>query len=697
MLVGGRQLLNIPPGVNKDDNSYTAINYTDADKMRFNNGLPETIGGWVQAAFSNTQTLVGVPRTIYSYIANTGIENTFTGTHKRLYVLQSNNLYNITPLVTGTTAIANSLSTNYAILASNPIDVTNGSRVVTVRYATLAQGIFQIGDIISISGVPGAIGGIAAGTLNGSHGITAVTSTTISFVVSTTATSTATGGGAAVVLATRVVTVAQIAHGFANGDRIKILAATNTGGLLAADINIENVIRNVSVNAYSYYLNQTTNFATSSVTAGGGAATTVQGQIPAGNCTFSPGLGYGGGNYSAGAYGVAKTFAGGYSLPRIWSIDRYGDGVIITPGNETGLYEWDGNVNVAPTLVSGAPAAVNYCFVANNEAVVFGAGNVQNQVNTSDSLDITNWTPDATSNAFEAVIQGAARLITHSYIKNQYLLFTQSSVFTMEYIGKPDIWLIKELTNADGIISPHAVIQVNDAVVWWGHKDFYTYNGSVLTQIPGNTLKNWAQAVMNQGKYYLTIVRKVIDFNEVWWYFPQASAAEPDSYVIWNYLEGTWTNGMMDRTASEEPHNPSRPQWMAYGVCDGSTPTTLYKQEVGYSANGSNMSGYLTSNYAQISEGNILQQITRIIPSPLVLPLASSNTGQTLYTITVNAKNYDGQSTTVTYGAYEVTGFTQKIETRIVARQRQYQFNFSGTQGFRIQKMYEELKPTSQR
>lgn len=697
MLVGARQLLNIPPGVNKNDNTYTAINYTDADKIRFNQGLPETIGGWVSAAFSNAQALTGVPRTIYSYIANTGIENTLIGTHKRLYVLSSNNLYNITPLVTGTTAIANSLSTNYATLANNPVSTTISSRVVTVAYATLTQGIFAVGDIISISGVAGTIGGIAAATINGSHAITEISATRISFVVATTATSTASGGGAAVVLATRVITVAQIAHGFINGDRIKILGAANTGGLLAADINIENIIRNVSINAYSYYLNQTTNFATSAVTGGGGAGVTVQGQIAAGNCTFSPGLGYGGGNYSAGTYGTAKTFQAGYILPRIWSIDRYGDGVVLTPGNQGGLYEWDGNVNIAPTIVLNSPSAINYCFVANNQIVTFGASNTPNLVKTSDTLDDTNWTIDATSTAFEAQIQGASRLISHSFIKDQWLLFTESAVFTMVYIGKPDIWIIQELTNADGLIAPHAVTQVNDAVVWWGHKDFYTYNGSVLSQIDNNTLKNWAFANINPGKYYLSFVRKVAGFNSLIWYAPFGGSAEPNTSIDWNYQEGHWTNGLMDRTCAEEPHNPARPQWMAYGVCDAATPTTLYKQEVGYTADGSNLEGYLYSNYAQIVEGNLLQQITRIITSPLILPLGTSNMGQSLYSFTINAKNYDAASTFTSFGPFNVTGFTQKIETRVVGRQRQYVINFSTQIGFRIQKMYEELKPTSQR
>lgn len=701
---GQRQLANIPPGIDKDENDISSNVYIDADKIRFRNGYPETIGGWVSNTFENQQTLSGVARTIYSYIDQSGIEHILIGTNSNLYSFEQGGLFNITPLVTGTTAIANSLSTNYATLGTNnPVSVTNTSRTVTLTFTPFTQGIFQIGDIISVSGVTGTIGGIAAATINATQSITAVTGATISFVVSTTATSTATGGGNAVIIATRVITVAQTAHGFSNGNRIKILAATGFGGFTAGDLNIENVIRNVSTNAYSYYLNQTTNFATSSVSSGGGAATTVQGQIAAGNATFSLGNGYGGGPYSAGPYDVAKLFTGGYILPRIWSIDRFGNGVILTPGDQGALYSWTGSINTAPTIVTNSPAAINYCFVANNQAVTFGAGGVANQIETSDTANLTVWAPDATNSAFQTPILGAARLIGHSYVQGQYLLFTQSSVFTMTFVGKPEIWIIQEVMTADGLLSPRSVIRVPGAVVWVGKKSWYTYNGSVATELPSNTLKRWFYQNINPGKYYLAFLRSVIDFDEFWVCFPSLAANEPDTYIIASYSEGHFTNGSFantgtpSRTASEEPANPTRPQIMTSGSADGSIASITYRHEVGYSDDLNNLTGSLTQNSAQIGAGDYIQQITRIEPSSTILPLGSTNTGQNLYTITILSKNYDGQQFPISNGPYNVSGFTDKIDTRIVGRQRQYVYNFSGMQGFRIQKMFEEIKPTTVR
>ena len=230
---GQRQLANVPPGVDKDENDISSNIYIDADKIRFRNGYPETIGGWVSSSFTNQQTLSGVPRTIFSYIDANGAEHILIGTNSNLYSFESGGLFNITPLVTSTTAIASSLSTNYNTLGTtNPVSVTNGSRTITLTYTPFTQGIFQIGDIISVTGVTGTIGGITAATINASQSISAVTASTISFVVSTTANATATGGGSAVIVATRVVSVAQVAHGFSNGNRIKILAATGFGDFL---------------------------------------------------------------------------------------------------------------------------------------------------------------------------------------------------------------------------------------------------------------------------------------------------------------------------------------------------------------------------------------------------------------------------------------------------------------------------------
>ena len=341
--------------------------------------------------------------------------------------------------------------------------------------------------------------------------------------------------------------------------------------------------------------------------------------------------------------------------------------------------------------------------MANNQAVTFGAGGVINQIETSDTANLTVWTPDATNSAFQAAILGTGRLIAHSYVQGQYLLFTQNSVFTMTFVGAPDIWIITEVMTADGLMSPKSVIRVPGAVIWVGKKSWYTYNGSVATELPSNTLKRWFYQNINPGKYYLAFLRSVIDFDEFWVCFPSLAANEPDTYIIANYADGTFTNGSLantsapSRTASEEPANPTRPQIMTSGSADNSIPSITYRHEVGYSDDLSNMTGSLTQNSAQIGAGDYIQQITRIEPSSIMLPLGSQNTGQSLYTITILSKSYDGQQFSISNGPYSVNGFTDKIDSRVMGRQRQYIYNFSGMQGFRIQKMFEEIKPTTVR
>lgn len=688
-MIGNRSIVNIPPGINKDDNDYTSFIYTDADRIRFRHGLPEKIGGSQSITFGNAQTLTGVARTIFNFTSNNGTEHVLIGTNTRLYSFENGNLYNITPLVATASAVSipNSLSSYYLTLATDPVFTNVDSQVVLIAYATLTQAQFQVGDTVTISGSSGTINGIPSAQINGVQSITSVSATYIGFVVTATATGTGTGGGASVVLATKLVGVAQAAHGYSNGDRIKIAAATTFASFTIGDLNVEAIIRNVSTNAYDYYLDASTHYATSHLTAQGGASTTVQGQIPGDNCTFQLANGYGGGNYGVGPYGGSPTF--GYQLPRIWSIAEYGNTVVLTPGNQTGVYQWLGDVITAPTLLAGSPAAVNWLFVAKNQIVTLGDTD-PNRIHTSSSLLSTVWTPSAASDAFSYAVFGADRFIGSGYVQDQNLLFTSAGVWSMTWVGGTQYWDIREVYIGDGALSPHTIVNLPGACIWQGQNDLYIYNGAVVTQVPNNKILRWFLDEMNEAKFYLSFFRKVLEYDEIWCFFPSGQSLDCNAYWIWNYTENTFSVGLMNRTAAEEPSNPAREQYMANGACDASIPTKLYQQEIGFADDGQPITGYLTTNYTLFGDGDFIQNIKEIVPSNLILPSGSSTT-ELLYSLTVNTKDYDGQVNPRTFGAYDVYQSTTKIDTRINGRQRQYVYNFNNSCGFRIQKTYESI------
>src|SRR6185437_9606603 len=164
MLLGKRVQLPIPSGVTpiEDATELDTIYFTDSDKIRFQNGKLRKIKGWKRVFSNNFQRITGAARNIFSYKDQNGKYITIVGTNTRLYAVVSGTyFYNITPLQTSTTTLANSLSTEYNT-GTYDIATTNGSSVVTLSI----QNYFNNNDQITISGMSGTINGIPASAFN---------------------------------------------------------------------------------------------------------------------------------------------------------------------------------------------------------------------------------------------------------------------------------------------------------------------------------------------------------------------------------------------------------------------------------------------------------------------------------------------------------------------------------------------------
>jgi len=543
------------PGV-QPTTDWTALatpHYTFSDKIRFWRGIPQKIGGWRNFPFQGGMTIKGKARSIYSAVIN-NVATTIIGTNSYLYALFGQVLTNITPLATTATIIADSITNDYAALGADPVATVIGDGTVTITDTNAAA--YKIGDNYTLAGAA-TTNGILNTTLNATHVIHAIGVNTVSFLTAGTASSTGTGGGAGVVRSTGLLTFAVPAHGQVNGDRVGILLATDVGGVLAAEINVEYIIRNVTTNTFDGVSAGT---ATSFVAAGGGAATTYQKQIAAGFADQSFGVGYGLGYYGVGLYGVSKMSISGITYPRIWYFDRFADRIVMTPGNQGAIYVWDGNTAKAPSLLANAPTAVNFLFVSNNILMTYGYQNINNQLFGSDSGDATIWTASSANQVFQDIIAGSEALISSVPVLGVNLLFTNSQTYVLSYIGLPLIWSIALLDNSNGIIAPMARCSVNGVAYWMGNNNFYMWSGGNIQQIQSNTqnqctmLKyvfgniNYAQS----GKCF-TWYNDI--FNEIWFHYPSAASNECDRIARLSISDMIWTPDTMDRISAEYPQN----------------------------------------------------------------------------------------------------------------------------------------------
>lgn len=503
--------------------------------------------------FQYGETIQGVARTLYSAVID-NIATTVIGTSYGLYALYGQSLTNITPLQTTTNAIANSLATDFATLAANPVTTLIGTGNLIIADTNAAS--YQINDDYTLAGAT-TTNGILNTDINAQHVIRAIGTNTVSITVAGSATSSGSGGGASVVRSTGLITATATANGIANVERVKILGASATGGISAPDINMEFIARNVATNTFGF---MTIGTATSHVTGGGGSGTTYQVQLAVGNIDQSLGIGYGLGLYGAGLYGTSKSSESGITDPQIWFPDRFGDRIVITPGDQGAIYIWDGNTAVAPALLENAPTAVNYLFVSDNILITFGYQNIANQIFTSDINDATNWTASSTNQVFQDVVYGADRLISSLPVVGLNLIFTNSQTYAFSYIGLPAIWDIQLIDNSIGIIAPMARCSVNNTAFWMGQNNFYYWSGGNVTIIPANTqdqctFLNYVFGDINTGQISKAFAWYNPKFNEVWFHYPSLSSNECDRVARVSISDMVWSPDTLQRGCAEYPEN----------------------------------------------------------------------------------------------------------------------------------------------
>lgn len=167
------QKLVFKPGINREGTRYsTEGGWYECDKVRFRQGLPETIGGWARIS---PNTFLGTCRSLWTWTTLGNAVLTGVGTNLKFYVEQGFVYRDITPL-----RETDSLT--------NPFATVLGSSIVTV---TDVAGGFVDGDFVNFSGAT-VVGGL---DLNREFQITALSVDAYTIDAGEAAAATATGGG----------------------------------------------------------------------------------------------------------------------------------------------------------------------------------------------------------------------------------------------------------------------------------------------------------------------------------------------------------------------------------------------------------------------------------------------------------------------------------------------------------------------
>jgi hypothetical protein len=711
------QKINFLPGFNKQlTESQAEGQWIDGDNVRFRYSTPEKIGGWLQLGEND---MTGAARAMHHIVNRSGNKFSIIGTNRILYAYTGGVFYDIHP-IRATSTLSSCFTT------------TNGSDVVSIAFSS-DHGLV-VGDIILLDNFTTITNSNYTATDfdDKKFMVTAVTNST---TITITMPSNETGSGASSSGGIRVqayysVGPAEQAPGFGYGlgqwgGTVSGEAVTSLSG------GINAITTTVVLSDASLFPSSGTNFVqieSEEISYTGITGNTLTGVTRGVRNTTAATHSNGATVTNSSDYVAWGEAASGDLVidPGLWSIDNFGDKVIALIHNAQ-AFEWNSNAaNAAATratIISGAPTASRTMLVStpDRHLVFFGTETTIGDPTTQDDMfirfsdqeDINTYTPTAVNTAGTQRLADGSRIVGAVRGRDAIYVWTDTSLFTMRFIGPPFTFGFAQVGTNCGLIGQNAAIEVDGAAYWLSDNGFFKYSGNLETMIclvedyVFDDINTTASQLINVGLNNL--------FSEITWFYPTNSSEVVNRSVTYNYMESTsqrpiWTTGSLARTTWVDssvfglPHgtsyNATGTSYDVVGNTEGAT--TYYQHETGTdqvkSAATTTIAANIESGDFDISpqqglegDGDYIMKIRRFIPDFL------SQTGNTQ--VTLNLKDYPNSTQASSpLGPFTIDSTTTKVDTRARARLVSLKIANTGTaQDWKLGSFRLDIQPDGRR
>jgi hypothetical protein len=668
------------PGVNRENTRYTTEGgWYECDKIRFRQGNPEKIGGWTAFAFDTFQ---GVCRSLWNWVTLAGENLVGVGTNLYFYILNGGTYYNITPI-------------RKTVTLTNPFTATLGSSVI--RIAEVDHGCVNGDSVIySGAGVVGLGGNITATVLKGTFQVTVVDNDNYTITVSATANAadvSGSPGGGTVVTQYEVNTGATFQVPLV-GWGAGVWGGGTWGNGLAVPTSLyiwnqqnfgEDLIYGPRGQGL-YYWSANVGYSPIQVTitiASPGVITLPIGfSFPNGTTISFTSTGALPTGLAVGTvYFVVASTGGTFSLST-----TINGTPITTSGGQSGLQFISAKgVNLAAVGDADCPIYQNSLLVSDTSrfVLVFGTNDYSSTIlnpmliRWSSQEDPYTWTPSITNQAGSIQLSHGSEIITAIQTRQEIAVFTDTAMYSMQYVGPPFVWSSQLLGDNISVAGPNAVALASGVIYWMGIDKFYMYDGRIQTL--NCDLRRYIFQDFNASQSQQVYASTNEGFNEVWWFYCSANSTEIDRYVVYNYLERVWYYGTMGRTAWLDSGLLPYPIATTYngkivqhedGVDDAENPNAVLP-----------IAANISSSEFDIGDGHNFGFVWRILPDLTFSGSSSNVTPQVTMTLYPLQNSGSGVSSTasasvVKSSTYVITEqFTGQIYTR--ARGRQLIFKIS--------------------
>jgi hypothetical protein len=502
-----------------------------------------------------------------------------------------------------------------------------------------------------------------------------------------------------------IVTVNKVSHGLDVGEYITLSAVTipGTSSLVAADFTSFTFEILTVPDADSFTIQiQTTETGTPMSSTG---SATINPYEEIGPTIQTYGYGWGTSTWGTVGWGVGSTSSTVILDPGNWSLDNFGQQLIATIKNGK-TFVWDPGttsplLTTRATIMTDAPTASVLTIVSDRDrhVVHFGTettiGDPTSQdpmfIRFSDQEDYEVYEPTSTNTAGTFRLDTGNKIIAAVSGKDYNLILTDTAAYTMQFVGPPFTFSIRQVGSNCGCIGQHAAVYADGAVFWMGTGGgFFKFDGTV--KLLPSLVEDFVFATTgdNLGVNYSS--NEIIYgehnslFNEIIWFYPSGKplvnpSIQNNRSVVYNYVENVWSVMSLARSSYEDAATYDKPYATEYNATAIPSATNLsgatnkfgssifYEHETGVNEvelNGTQnaIPAYIQSGDFDIpteGDGEYLMRISRFFPDFKNLE------GNAIITIFLKDFPTDTGASSL-LGPFTINSSTEKIDTRARGR-----------------------------
>lgn len=548
------QKLGFLPGFNKQVTSTGAESqWIDGENVRFRYGTPEKIGGWQQLGESK---LTGAARGLHHFVNKASTKFAAIGTNRILYVYSGGVFYDIHPLTNPSgTAITSAFST------------TNGSPTVTLTFSGahnfVAGDIILFGDTPTFSSITNS-NYVAADFCNKKFMVTSApsaTTITITMPSNESGSGATTSGGITYFQYFHVGPAEQLgAFGFGislwGGSVLGSVATTLDGAITGTTGGNNSSSTEITLVSTTGFPSSGTNYVqigTEEISYTGitGNKLTGIGRAARGTTATTHSNGATVTNTSSWTgWGSAAANTDSVTDPGLWSLDNLGSTLIALIHNGE-CFQWDGDAlnatSTRATIITGAPTASRDMLVStpDRHLVFFGTETTIGDKTTQDDMfirfssqeNINDYTPTAENTAGTQRLAAGSRIMGAKLGRNAIYIWTDTSLFTMRFVGQPFTFAFEQVGTNCGLIGMNAAVEVDGAAYWMSDNGFFRFTGKLESM--DCLVEDFVYDDLNTTSNQLIYCGINNLFGEITWFYPTSTSNVNTRAVTYSYLDST--------------------------------------------------------------------------------------------------------------------------------------------------------------